>query len=210
MTIAIKDATSATVNIAAPNANGQALALNSAPVVLASDQSAVAVDTVIKASETDRGLVIGFTGAQFTLNSTNLVTLTTAPTSGGIIDGQVIAATGITPGTTLLLASGARNAISSTYTLSAAATATAAGVAATSMGPQQIMAANSARRGFETQNQTAGANVWISAIAAATADFHSRRIDPGLLYESPSGHCPISAISAIADAPATPLYVREY
>lgn len=174
--------------------------------------SGLPVDTVTKGSATDRGAIIGFTGAQFTTtNGSTTVTLTTAPTSGLPQDGNVVVGAGIPAGATLTLASGTRGAVGSTYTLSAAATATATGVAGTSVGPQQIMAANTSRRGVSYQVQSTTANVWTNGTAGtATADYHSLKIAAAAYYESPPTHVGTGAIWAISDTPATPLYAREF
>ncbi len=174
--------------------------------------TALNVDTVVRAASVDRGAIIGFTGAQITTTSGSAtITLTTVPTAGAIVLGQQIAATGVPAGTTInALASGTLNAANSTYTLSVNATATGSAVAATSIGPQQIMAANSARRGTAYQVQSASANIWVNGIGAATADYRSLKIPSSTYYETPTSHVGTGAVAAIADTPATPLYAREW
>lgn len=172
---------------------------------------AVAVDTVVRSTAVDRGTIIGFTGAQITTTSGNsTITLTTAPTVGALVNGQQIVAAGVPAATTITLASGTLNVAGSTYTLSVPATASATGVVTTSVGPQQIMAANTARRGISYQVQSSSANVWTNGVGGATADFHSLKIPSSSYFESSPAHSGTGAISVISDTPATPLYAREW
>lgn len=181
---------------------------------------AMPVDTVIKAGATDRGTIIGFTGAVIsTTSGSNTITLTTIPTSGAVILGQQIVATGVPAGSYIYaLGSGTLNAASSTYTLSSSAgslvasnaTATATGIALTSVGPQQLMASNSSRRGLAYQVQSATANVWANLLGTATADYHSLKVASGTYYETPPTHINTGAVSVIADTAATPLFAREW
>lgn len=82
-------------------------------------------------------------------------------------------------------------------------------VIATAGTAQQLMAANSARRGYSVQNQSAGA-CYISGLATATADYHSLRIDAGSYYETPAGHTGTGAISIVCATAAASVFAREW
>ena len=71
-----------------------------------------------------------------------------------------------------------------------------------------ITAANTSRRGFSIQNQTAG-NCYLSGSAAATADYHSLLIATGTYYESKDSHVGTGALSVIC-ASAGGLYGRQW
>lgn len=73
-----------------------------------------------------------------------------------------------------------------------------------------LIPANTARRGFVVQNQSASATVYLSGLGAATADWHSLMLPPGALYETPAHHVGTGAISAVATAANTPVYAREF
>jgi hypothetical protein len=73
----------------------------------------------------------------------------------------------------------------------------------------QLMAANSARRGFSIQNQSTTASCYINGTAVATADYHSLLVGPGGFYE-PDHHVGTGAISVICTAASTPVYSREW
>jgi hypothetical protein len=169
------------------------------------------VDTVVPGTAGDRGAIIGFTGAQITTTSGSpTIMLTTAPTSGGLIVGQVVSGTGIPAGSTIsALACGTANTAGATYTLSASATAAGKAVAMTSGGPQQIMAANAARRGFAVQMQSAG-NCWLNSQAGATLDFHSLKIPAAGYYDTLPIHVDIGAVSVNCDTAAQQRYGREF
>ena len=185
----------------------------SAPTRVVRDTSPLPVDTVVRATSADRGAIIGFTGATVTTTAgSTTVTLVAAPTSGSFLLGQqlVVAGAAFPAGTTIVsLASGSQGAAGSTYVTSAAAVSAVTAAAGTSVGPQQIMAANTARRAISYQVQSTTANVWVNGIAGATADYHSLRLFPATYTPSEPTHVGTGAVTAIADTPATPLYARE-
>lgn len=74
----------------------------------------------------------------------------------------------------------------------------------------QLMPANSARRGFSIQVQSASASCYISGLATATADFHSLQIAANAYYETPGTHVATGAVNIICTAAATPVYAREW
>lgn len=165
----------------------------------------LAVDTVVKATATDRGTIVGFT-ATAAAATTASTTLTVTATSGVPIVGQTITGTGITAGTTITAVSG-----SAPYSLTLSAAATVAnGAAVTSNGGQPLMALNAARRGYKIQNQHATADIYINAQATATADYHSLKIPAGSYYESQPGHVDTGAVSIISTVASAPVYAREW
>jgi len=90
------------------------------------------------------------------------------------------------------------------------ASATDRGLSVTTAGTaQQLMAANSARRGFTVQNQSSG-DCYINGQATATQDFHSLRIASGAYYETPSTHISIGAISIVCAVSSASIYAREW
>lgn len=82
-------------------------------------------------------------------------------------------------------------------------------VVATANTAQQLMAANSARRGIAIQNQSSG-DCYISGQGTATADYHSLKIPSGGYYESPSTHVGTGAISIICTVANASIYAREW
>jgi hypothetical protein len=82
-------------------------------------------------------------------------------------------------------------------------------VVTTAATAQQLMASNTARRGFAIQNQSAGA-CYISGTATATQDFHSLRIDAGAFYETPPTHTGTGAVSIICAVASASVYAREW
>lgn len=85
----------------------------------------------------DLGPTNNFTGAQVsTTNGSNVITLTTAPSFAadgfhGMLDGTMVYGSGIPTGAVITLASGTRNAVGSTYTMTLVDTATPANATAT-------------------------------------------------------------------------------
>lgn len=74
----------------------------------------------------------------------------------------------------------------------------------------QLMASNTARRGFAIQNQSATASCYFSGIGTATADFNALLLPPGAYFETPNTHVNTGAISIICTGAATPVYAREW
>ena len=74
----------------------------------------------------------------------------------------------------------------------------------------QLMAANTARRGFSVQVQSATASCYISGQGTATADYHSLLIAAGSYFETPNTHTGTGAVSVICSAASTPVYSREW
>jgi|GEM_PF-4075297 len=90
------------------------------------------------------------------------------------------------------------------------ASATDRGLSVTTAGTaQQLMAANSARRGFTVQNQSSG-DCYINGQSTATQDFHSLIISSGAYYETPSTHVSTGAISIVCAVSAASIYAREW
>jgi hypothetical protein len=73
-----------------------------------------------------------------------------------------------------------------------------------------LMAANASRRGFSIQNQHASANIYISGVGTATADYNCFMIPAGGYYETPPHHAGTGAVSIISSAASTPVYSREW
>lgn len=74
---------------------------------------------------------------------------------------------------------------------------------------QQLAAANSSRRGIAIQNQSTG-DLWINGTGTAAADQTSLRIPAGALYESPSHHVGVGAISIIGATTGQAFWAREF
>lgn len=110
--------------------------------------------------------------------------------------------------TTLAAVLAALQAVQAVDTVIKAAAANRGLVAGTTAA--QIMAANTNRRGFAIQNQSATAKVYINGTASATADYNSLLVPPGGYYETPPGHTGTGAISIISDTASTPVYAREW
>ncbi|UAK23683.1 hypothetical protein [Sphingomonas nostoxanthinifaciens] len=89
-------------------------------------------------------------------------------------------------------------------------TATDRGASVTTAGTaQQLMAVNTARRGFNIQNQSSGA-CYISGTGTATQDYHSLLIAAGSFYESKDSHVGTGAISIICAVASASVYSREW
>jgi hypothetical protein len=78
--------------------------------------------------------------------------------------------------------------------------------------PQDLMAANASRHGWEIQNQST-ANLYVRSKGAAgttvaTADQNSILIPPGGYYASP--HVTLNALSIIGSATGQAFYAREW
>lgn len=74
---------------------------------------------------------------------------------------------------------------------------------------QQLMAANTARRGWSFQNQSSGF-CYLKIGAAATADNLSYRSAPGNLYETPTSHTSTGAINVLCADTGAPFYATEW
>lgn len=74
---------------------------------------------------------------------------------------------------------------------------------------QQLMAANTSRRGYSIQNQSSG-SIYINETGTATADFHSLMIPAGGFYETPLSYVGTGAVSIISSVSAAPVYAREW
>ena len=74
---------------------------------------------------------------------------------------------------------------------------------------QQLMAANSIRGGWWLQNLST-ADLWVSDVGTAAASQPSLRIAPGVLYESPLGGSPVSALSIFGSTPGQAFSAREF
>lgn len=90
-----------------------------------------------------------------------------------------------------------------------AATTSISGTIAAGGTAQNAAAANSARRGFWIQNNSAG-DLWISTVAAAVASQPSLKIASGALYESPPGGAGTGAISIIGATTSQAFSGREW
>jgi hypothetical protein len=82
-------------------------------------------------------------------------------------------------------------------------------VVATAGTAQQLMAANSTRRGFSVQNQSSGA-CYINGSAAATQDYHSLLIAAGSYFETKDSHVGTGAISIVCAVANASEYAREW
>lgn len=90
------------------------------------------------------------------------------------------------------------------------ATPTDRGLVVTTAGTaQQMMPANTSRRGYVIQNQSSGA-CYISTIATATQDFHSLLIAAGVYYETPPTHVAMGAVWIICAVSSASVYAREF
>lgn len=74
---------------------------------------------------------------------------------------------------------------------------------------QQLMAANTARRGFLVQNQSSG-DLYINCIGTAAASQTSLKIPAGALYESSPHHSGTGACSIFGATSAQAFYAREF
>lgn len=73
-----------------------------------------------------------------------------------------------------------------------------------------LMPANSLRRGYVIQNQSASASCYINGLTTASTDWHSLLIPPGGYYETPSTHVGGGVVSVICTGASTPVFVREW
>lgn len=83
------------------------------------------------------------------------------------------------------------------------------GTIATGNTQQQLMPANSSRRGIIIQNQSSG-DLYINSLANATLDQNSLRIPSGALYASDPHHAGTGAISIIGATTGQAFYAREF
>jgi hypothetical protein len=90
-----------------------------------------------------------------------------------------------------------------------AATTSISGTIAAGGTAQNAAAANSSRRGFWIQNNSAG-DLWISTVATAVASQPSLKIASGALYESPPGGAGTGAISIIGATTSQAFSGREW
>lgn len=74
---------------------------------------------------------------------------------------------------------------------------------------QQLMAANTARRGYWIQNVSAG-DLWINGQGSAAASQPSLKIVAGAYYEAPLGGCPTTAISVFGATTGQAFSSREW
>ena len=86
--------------------------------------------------------------------------------------------------------------------------ATDIGASVTANTSTTLASANTSRRGFAIQNQTAGA-CYLSGLATATLDYHSMLIPAGALYLSSDSHVGTGALSIIC-AQAGGVYGRQW
>jgi hypothetical protein len=75
--------------------------------------------------------------------------------------------------------------------------------------PQQMMAANTARRGFLIQNQSTG-DLYINGLSTAAANQTSLRIPAGALYETSPHHSGTGAVSIFGATTGQAFYAREF
>lgn len=83
------------------------------------------------------------------------------------------------------------------------------GTITTANASQQLMAANTARRGFSVQNQSTG-DLYIKVGQTATTSNLSLKIAAGALYESPPQHVSPSVINIIGATAGQAFYATEY
>lgn len=77
-------------------------------------------------------------------------------------------------------------------------------------GTSQVLApANGARAGFWIQNQSNG-DLWLSSLAAASAQQPSLWLPPGAYYEFPAGGVPATTISIWGAIAGQPFAAREW
>jgi len=74
---------------------------------------------------------------------------------------------------------------------------------------QQMMAANTARRGFLIQNQSTG-DLYINGLSSAAANQSSLRIPAGALYETSPHHSGTGAVSIFGATTGQAFYAREF
>lgn len=74
---------------------------------------------------------------------------------------------------------------------------------------QTLMAANTSRKGFFIQNQSAG-DLWISSVGTAAATQPSLWLPPGAYYEPPVTGVPTAAISIFGATAGQAFAAREW
>lgn len=74
---------------------------------------------------------------------------------------------------------------------------------------QELMPANSERRGFWIMNTSAG-DLWINDVGTAAAASPSLKVVSGALYESPITGCPVGAISIYGATTSQAFSAREW
>ncbi len=74
---------------------------------------------------------------------------------------------------------------------------------------QQLMPANTSRRGFAIQNQSTG-DLYVNSIGTAAADQSSLKIAAGDYYETSTQHVGIGAVSIIGATTGQVFYAREF
>jgi len=131
-------------------------------------------------------------------------------TSSGGGGGSVPTGTAGSPNSNVVTVQGITGAASIKTDTVVQASAADRGLSVTTAGSaQQLMAANSARRGFTVQNQSSG-DCYINGQTTATQDFHSLIIASGAYYETPSTHVSTGAISIVCAVSSASIYAREW
>lgn len=182
------------------------------PVQGVANGVAVAVDTIVRMTATDRGgltavravsAIPAAGGSNYAANDT-ITNAAGTFTINTVNAGAVLTVTPLAP--TPLTAAPPANPLAQTATsgtgTGATLTVTYAPVAV------QVAAANTARRGYAFQNQSDD-SLWLGT-TTATADYHSKIYRPGDDYESLPHHSGTGIISVIGTKAGQPFYAREF
>ena len=209
--ITVKDASGTTQQIEAPNPNGRAAAAASRPVTLASEDKAAldaaATPAVQAVTAADGGVVaIGSRGDAAATSdgaAASLIALVKR------LLGKLPPLGGATVGGSLPVTIASDQPTLATDTVVRSATTSRSGTIATGGTPQQLMAANAARRGFALQNNSS-ADLFLNALGAASNDGQSLRVPSGAFYESSVHHVGVGAVSILGATAGQAFYAREF
>ena len=209
---------------------GQTTAAFSHPVVLASDQTPVPVDTVIKAVAVDRGgltqggasgtpaVVAGGTGNAvgdvLTVVGGTLAPAVTGGAAAGLPTQLTVTAVSSGAVTASTVSRAGAYVTAPTGTLATTSSGTGSGATFTvaySPISFQVMPANTNRRGTEMRNPSYGTGtIYFTGLATATADYHSFDLPVGGYKESAPQHVGTGAINMIGTVIGQPFYAREF
>ena len=116
-----------------------------------------------------------------------------------------------TASTDVITVQGIASAVAIPVTFATATRTSRSGTITTGGAAQQLMAANTSRKGWCLQNNNTTGNIWFNEIGGtAVATQPSIKLYPGDFYESPSAGATPTAISIIGDTTGMIFSAREW
>jgi hypothetical protein len=144
-------------------------------------------------------------------NVTNVSGTVSLPTGASTAAKQPALGTAGTASTDVITVQGIASAVAIPVTYATATRTSRSGTVTTGGTAQQLMAANSARKGWCLQNNNTTGNIWFDETGGtAVATQPSIKLYPGDFYESPSAGATPTAISIIGDTTGMIFSAREW